>query len=271
MKRMIIFASDRRQKYIFEYFEEKGFSCEYFDEKNDLRSADAVILPIPSEIDGKIKSVDLSCGEFVKRLGHDCVVFGFCMKNGNLEKELNSNGTAFFDVYENGELAVANAYATAQGVLKYILNETEKLLRETKILISGYGKTGRAICEILSSNKAKLAVLVRRAEYRSELREKGIDAFDYCEENVGEDYDYIINTVASKVVDAHILSALGKNGKILEIASKPYGIDFEAAELMNLKYEILPSLPSSAAPESSGRFMAHAIEKICEEGKIWKR
>ena len=91
---------------------------------------------------------------------------------------------------------------------------------------------------------------------------------------MGEQYDYIINTVAAKVLDRHIMKTLGKDGKILEIASSPYGFDFDEANKIGLTYEILPSLPSKAAPESAGRFTAQAIEmlieKNIEEGEIWK-
>ena len=204
-----------------------------------------------------------------------CNLFGFCLKDSVLENQLKKRNIVFFDVYKSGELAVANAYATAQGVLGYILGDTKKMLRETEILLSGYGKTGRAICETLLANKAQVTVLARRQEYRSELREKNVKSFGYEEkQDIGVGYDYLVNTVASKVIDERILKTLDKSGKILEIASKPYGVDFDAAKKLNLSYEILPSLPSKAAPESAGRVMAQAIEKIIEEmteeGKLWK-
>lgn len=274
MKKIVIVPSDERQGFILEYFKNRGYECSLFEKTEDFCLADAVVLPIPSEADGMIKSTGIPVGKFTQQLKNNCVVFGFCLKNGDLSKELKKRDVSFFDVYESGELAVSNAYATAQGVLKHILNDTKKLLRETKILLSGYGRTGRAICETLTANKAPICVLARRAEYRSELREKNIKSYAYDEKEIGEGYDYIVNTVASNVIDEKIMKTLDKNGKILEIASNPYGVDFEKARSMNLQCEILPSLPSKAASESSGRFMAQAIEKIIEknfeEGKTWK-
>lgn len=273
MKKILIVPSDKRQEYILKYFQDRGYLCEKLSNESKMSSADAVVLPIPSENDCKIKSTDISSADFAKMLTEKCVVFGFCMENTVLERELKKRNITFFDVYKSDRLATQNAYATAQGVLGHILNDTGKLLNEMKILLSGYGKTGRAICKILCLNKVDVTVLARREEYRNELKKRNIKSFSYDEE-LGEQYDYIINTVAAKVLDRHIMKTLGKDGKILEIASSPYGFDFDEANKIGLTYEILPSLPSKAAPESAGRFTAQAIEtlieKNIEEGEIWK-
>lgn len=275
MKKILVIPSDRRQDFIKQYFDSRGYCCEISKEKSDLKSARAVILPIPSLCNGKIRSTDMTVHEFSEILDDNCVVFAFCLKDDVLTRELKARNILCFDLYQSGELAVSNAYATAQGVLKYILLDTNKLLRETKVLLSGYGKTGRAICETLSLNKAEVTVLARREELRSELREKNIKSFSYDEkENIGNGFDYLINTVESRVIGAHFIKKVKNNGKILEIASRPYGTDFEQAEKLGIQYEILPSLPSSAAPESAGKFMAKAVEKkieeMIEEGKLWK-
>ena len=273
MKNIIVVVSDDRQLYVSKYFSDRGYSCRLMKDKDDFSSADAVVLPIPSEDGGKIRSTGVSYSEFAEMLRENCAVFGFLTKNGELEKELKGRNICCFDVYESGELALLNSRATAQGVLGYILNDGKKLLCETRILLSGYGRTGKAILETLRSNGAAVDVLARREEYRAELRRKGVSCFSYLETPGGR-YDYLINTVAAKVVDEHILKTLDDGGKILEIASKPYGVDFQKAEEMGLEYEILPSLPSKAAPESAGIFMAKAVEKLIEknveEGKSWK-
>ena len=83
-------------------------------------------------------------------------------------------------------------------------------------------------------------------------------------------FDYLINTVAVTVIDRDIIENLNINCKILEIASKPYGVDFEEARKRDIKVEILPSLPSKAAPESAGEFIADTIDNIIKEENLWK-
>ena len=273
MNKIQIIPSDIRQEYIKEYLEKKGHFCEISSDILKLKASDAVILPIPSMCADKIRTLELSPDEFSKKLNKNSVVFAFCLKDNALQNALKEKNIPIYDLY-GGELAVKNAYATAQGVLGYILSDTDKMMRETKILLSGYGKTGRAICEILSQNKVKLTVLARREEYRSELVEKDIESYSYSDAvKIENGFDYIINTVDCLVIKESILKKLKPSGKVIEIASKPYGIDFDEAKKMSIKCEILSSLPSKAVPESAGTNIAQAVERkieeMIEEGKLW--
>lgn len=270
MNELLIFPSDERQEFLKSHLEDFGYNCKMFSQSSQLSTADIVVLPIPSIADGMIKSNNMSTELFTSLVARDCTVIGFCIKNTSFYNSLLSKGIRCFDGYDRPELAVSNAYATAQGVLKFILCDTKKMMRKNSVLISGYGKTGKAICDILADNNVDVSVLVRRAEYKSVLCEKNMKCYFYDEvSNFKNHYDYLINTVDSKVITKEIIDILPENCKILEIASKPYGIDFSQAEKRKIEVKILPSLPSKAAPDSAGEFLAQAVRNIIEEENLW--
>ena len=271
MKRLLILPSDERQEHMMKFLKQKGYRCKLYSRINDLKNKKAVVLPIPSVVNGMINSNDISYESFVDSLDKECVVFAFCIQDTDFADLLEENGIRYFDCYLCEELAQKNAYATAQGVLKYILLETKTMINKKRILISGYGRTGKAICNYLHALGADITVVVRRKKYINMLKKQNIKGVFY--EDLKQDkiyFDYLINTVAVTVIDRDIIENLNINCKILEIASKPYGVDFEEARKRDIKVEILPSLPSKAAPESAGEFIADTIDNIIKEENLWK-
>ena len=87
--------------------------------------------------------------------------------------------------------------------------------------------------------------------------------------NKKSNFDYLINTVDTTVIDYSVLQNLNSSCKLLEIASKPYGIDFDTAKKLGFKYEILPSLPSKSTPASAGEILAKTVDKYLKEEKLW--
>ena len=270
MNEILIFPSDERQKYMKEYLQRLGYSCKFFENIEDIENASDIVLPIPSTECGKIKSSSVSISDFAKAVNKKCTVYGFLISDSVFAKMLEERRINYFDCYLCEQLKISNAYLTAQGILQNILNDTKKSLKNNKILISGYGKTGSAICDIFYRNMADVTVLVRREEYKSLLEEKKIKCLLYQEiKNKKSNFDYLINTVDTTVIDYSVLQNLNSSCKLLEIASKPYGIDFDTAKKFGFKYEILPSLPSKSTPSSAGEILAKTVDKYLKEEKLW--
>ena len=51
-----------------------------------------------------------------------------------------------------------------------------------------------------------------------------------------------------------------------EIASKPFGIDFEAAAKKNIKVIRAPSLPGRFLPKEAGEAIAKTVESLLGDG-----
>jgi dipicolinate synthase subunit A len=77
-------------------------------------------------------------------------------------------------------------------------------------------------------------------------------------------YDCVINTIPKCVLAAGELRVLRDDALVIDIASKPYGIDFEAAKSLNKNVFLEQGLPGKYMPaleaEALGRIIAYYLE-----------
>ncbi|MGN0624061.1 MAG: dipicolinate synthase subunit DpsA, partial [Oscillospiraceae bacterium] len=78
-------------------------------------------------------------------------------------------------------------------------------------------------------------------------------------------YELIINTVPSMVLDSQMLAAVAKDTIIIDLASKPGGVDFKAAAKMNRRAIHALSLPGKVAPITSGEIISEVVKNIIIE------
>ena len=79
------------------------------------------------------------------------------------------------------------------------------------------------------------------------------------------EFDIIFNTIPSLILDDEILAKVKKDALIIDLASKPGGIDFDAAKSYGLKVIWALSLPGKIAPVSSGAIIKDTIMNIIKE------
>ena len=63
------------------------------------------------------------------------------------------------------------------------------------------------------------------------------------------------------------LGLLNKDALILDLASAPYGTDFEAAKELGIKAMTAPGLPGKTAPKTAGKLIAESIIKAAKGGE----
>ena len=84
----------------------------------------------------------------------------------------------------------------------------------------------------------------------------------------GQKFDIIFNTVPRTVLGEEELKIIGKGTLIIDLASKPGGVDIKAADKMGMSVIWALSLPGKVAPVTSGRIIADTIlgylEKLAE-------
>ncbi len=79
-------------------------------------------------------------------------------------------------------------------------------------------------------------------------------------------FDMLVNTVPAPIVDETILKNMRRDCLIVDIASAPYGVDFEAAKALGLDATAVGSLPGTTAPKSAGIIIGETILNIIREG-----
>ncbi len=268
--KLLIIPADKRQKYMAKSLEENGVECVFYNPNlpmgNTERQFDGVIFPLPS-----VKFSRINCEYEVKAenifplVKKGGLVF-LAMADENLISCIKNAELEFFDYYEREELIILNAALTAQGVLELVLINSDVCLNELNVLVTGYGKTGQAIAEVLKNNGVKVTVCARRERDRAKVRVKNMKAISFDEiRDMAESFDFLINTVPEQVIGKNLLSQFKENCIFLEIASKPYGIDISSAERMSKKVIIASSLPGKYTPRSAGVFIAQTILNIVKE------
>lgn len=80
-----------------------------------------------------------------------------------------------------------------------------------------------------------------------------------------EKSDLIVNTVPKTILKDDLLGKIRKDALVLDLASKPGGIDFKSAKERGLNVVWALSLPGKVAPLSAGKILSDTVTKILSE------
>ena len=132
----------------------------------------------------------------------------------------------------------------------------------------GIDKTawGKVLAGLLRSFGAKVMVAARKWSDLAWVRVAGCQSVHLSEmaEHLPS-ADLIINTVPSLLFEEDKLALLKRSCLIIDLASKPGGVDLEAAKTLGLKAEWALSLPGKVAPVTAGVITLDTIFNILHE------
>ncbi len=204
-----------------------------------------VILPLPVTMDGITIQAPYSyhpiiLDEYFATLLGEKPVFG-----GQLDKLPKMEvwyKVHKYDYFQREALAVENAVPSAEGALEIAMRELPITINGSRCLVAGYGRIGKVLAHMLDSLGAKVTVSARKPEDLAWIKLNGMRAVKTAEIRNSGRYDVIFNTIPSVVFDAQTLSLAAEDALVIDLASAPYGVDFEAAKRLNIK-TILASGP----------------------------
>lgn len=170
-----------------------------------------------------------------------------------------------FDFMENPQLSYFNTLATAEGAVCEAIGRSPVNLHQSSCAVLGYGKCGRTLSRYLKGMSCHISVITNPEEEQAEaalIADKAIalKEFEVC----AEEFDFVFNTIPAPVVPAKILAKMKRSVTIIDIASSPGGVDFEAARELGISAVLCPGLPGKYAPLSSARAIREIIEKKFE-------
>ena len=272
-KTFLILGGDNRSLYLGEYLENQGFKVCYYafnhtecyvSLEEAMNSSDVIILPLPFTKDRFTLNTPLFddkilISDILALLSHKKTVFGGQLPKSFCE-EMDSRGCFYCDYFLLDELAIYNAVPTAEGVVQVLIEELPITIHGMKCAVLGYGRVGKVLAETLSSLGADVTVFARKQSafaevYASSMNSKSFDSLA-TETN---DYDAMINTVPVKVLGENQLSKLNPECVLVEVASAPFGIDFQAAKERAFKVVKAGSLPGKVAPKTAGEIIGRSI------------
>ena len=283
MKKTIIIAGgDLRYGYTAETLSEKfetyaiGFSKQMIPERvnlietpEELPLCDVLVLPMPVSDDGifvnaPFSKTHLSLKGLLSKVKPEGMIFGG--KFGKAKEILENSGIALADYFTNEELSLRNAIPTAEGAVQMMLEEMPCTIYGSKVLILGFGRIGNRLSYVLHAMGAEVTVAERNVVKRAQIEMFGCRSIPFTElENFAGKCDVICNTVPVKVITEPILKRISKETLILDLASKPGGIDWEAAQKLGKHAVWALSLPGKTAPVTAGKIIAQTIFHLLEE------
>ena len=176
-------------------------------------------------------------------------------------------GIRLYDYAQRDEFAIRNAVPTAEGVAEILLRALPSTVQGSHILITGYGRTARACARLLDRMGAQITIAARRCSALASADAAGYTGL-YLREmhRFMQRFDAVVNTVPAPVLLERELAAMRRDCPLVEIASAPYGTDFEAAQKHGISVQIAPSLPGRIAPKTAGIILADTVLHILREG-----
>ncbi|MEG0692813.1 MAG: dipicolinate synthase subunit DpsA, partial [Oscillospiraceae bacterium] len=122
------------------------------------------------------------------------------------------------------------------------------------------------LSRMLSCMGAKVTVSARKFSDIAWIQVNGYSSIHTCDlAEVISTQQLIFNTVPATVLDENLLSQVKKDCLLIDLASKPGGIDFDTAKRLGLKTIWALSLPGKVAPISAGKIIFDTIQNIESE------
>lgn len=267
-EKIMIIGGDCRFSYMTTILESKGFTVKriYPGEyrADDFSDCSLFILPVPVSRDNinintPLAGENFYFRDFIRLLPENCIVAGGLWGN-EWKTMLEKRNITVFDYYKQEELAVKNAIPTAEGVIGILVNSLPVTIDGLSCAVTGYGKCGKELARKLKKLGADITVIARSEK---NLTEAENDSMKICPiENFSKqckNFDVIINTVPVKIIDENIISQMKKNTTVIEIASAPFGTDFDCASKYGIQVIKAGSLPGRTAPETAGKIICDTI------------
>ncbi len=233
---------------------------------------DVIVLPYVTLKDGLINcqlaSKSIRLHDVYGLIKSGTIIFAGGLPNTAV-KEIESLGATVFDWFSDEELTHKNAFLTAEGAAQIIVGRSRKAVSGSKILVIGWGRVAKACAGLFKAMGAEVAAAARKESAREEIKANGFECADFISSVSVSVADVIVNTVPANVIGRKELESMRDDCWILELASKPYGVDFSLAGSVGREVVLGAGLPGKYTPESCGRFMAESVINQLRKGGDW--
>lgn len=232
---------------------------ENFNEKIDLikegnldeiKNSDIIIGPIPFSRDDVTINMTysdkkISISEIEDLLKNKAVFVGNI--NNKLKEDWESKNIKVIDIMQKEEFVVLNVIPTVEATIEIILkNNQNKIINGMECLIMGFGRIGKVLAHKLQGLVEDCTCLVT-----NEVEKAWTIAYGYKNVDLNyiknkpsnlSKYDIIINTIPQILLKEELRN-VNKETLLIDLASKPYGIDRDIVKRENLNFIEALGLP----------------------------
>lgn len=249
---ILVAGGDLRQIYAYKILS-KHYKTVKFALTNDnikidkLKKYDVLVLPTVITTDGvhlnaPFCNEKIEISELANVVKSGGVVIGG--KFNEDEREIFNEKFTIVEYPDRNDFAIRNAIPTAEGALQVAMEELPCVINGLKTLVLGYGRVGKVVAETFRSAGAKVCVAARKSEDLALCQAMKIEKKKILQAlKHPQDFELIINTIPHLVVDKKVLDRINKNCLVIDLASKPGGVDFAYAKQIGVQVVWALSLP----------------------------
>lgn len=228
--RMIVYTYGLEKGFLDEKINQNIIQCKNVEQA--INEAEIIITAIPFSKDNK----NINTPRSEKNLKIEEIlnkIKGKKVFTGNISKEIkekfDKENIEFFDIIKNEEFAILNTVPTAEATIKIIIENTKNIIQNSRCLVLGFGRIGKIL-----SHKIQSLNLITTVVPTNSIEEAWGKAYGYeiitfrnikdRKEILGK-YDIIVNTIPKIILEEEELKNIRKDALIIDLASKPFGID----------------------------------------------
>ncbi len=243
---------------------------ESMDLNKAVEHADVIVGPLPFSTD----NINVNAPFTNKSIQIDAVIDMMSEKQmiigGKIdiehEKKLKDKNLKAADYFKREEMQVLNAIPTAEGAIQIAMEETPFTLHDSNVIVLGYGRIGKALSRMLYGIGANVHVEARNYSDLAWIKNNGYVPIHQKElKTYLPEMNVVFNTVPQIILDEELLKRIGNNCIVIDLASKPGGVDSEAANEMGIRVISALGLPGKAAPVTAAMVIKDTIYNIIGE------
>ena len=179
------------------------------------------------------------------------LIFGYQTKIDNLPKEVT-----YVSLNTDEQFIAENNQLTAKA-MRQIIDQNYRN-QPTKILFCGAGKLTAALGNVF--HDWTIAILNYNWHKQDELKTK-YGNHVYFETAPFHEFPIVINTIPSPVIKPVNWQKFRKHQKIYDLASAPFGFDWNGVKQENFNYQILSGLPGKFYPKDAAKVAFDCIDR----------
>ena len=268
-EKILIIGGDKRQQYLEKFLRDNSKDVFHLRYPADIWIADEIvnfshiILPLPVSKDKEyIYSVDnltVRYEDIISKIKPCHSVFSSGFDNKTLDY-FEDNNIEYHDFMKDKIFKKANAYLTAQGTLRLLLENSEDYIVGKKALIIGFGDVAQTLAELLSALGVEVYISARSKRKMSLGLYSGckIVELEKLESEINH-FSYIFGSVPANILSEEAIRSISDESLYFELASPPYNADKALFEIYSKKHICGSALPGKYLPLASGKLMAEFV------------
>lgn len=161
------------------------------------------------------------------------------------------------DYSNDEEFIYENSVLTSEGAIKEAVEHYRGSIKNSKILIIGYGNIGKVLSKMLVLLNADVTVSARKEADFLFAKNENIKCINTNDIKSINEYDIVFNTVPFLLFNKEQIETQKENGVFIELASKPYCVKEE--DRKNINYVLASALPGKYSPLSAAKIIYESI------------